>query len=221
MLEQNTDDRTITGDLKILVIGNSGAGKTSFVNKWTKDKFEEVYKATIVSEYSSKVYKYEDKLYKINLWDIAGQDHFASVTKAFAKGAHGCITMSDATQQASLDQTVKWKESLDDSETFADGGKLPNVLVQNKAYLLKNNEIKDRTELEKFSKKNGFDAAFKTSAKTGLNINESMDRLIEIIIKRNKDISAKEMNLNRNTVSIDPEKNADKDKYRTKQTGCC
>ena len=48
-----------------------------------------------------------------------------------------------------------------------------------------------------------------------------MDRLIDIIIKRNKDISAKEMNLNRNTVSIDPEKNADKDKYRTKQTGCC
>ena len=221
MSEQESNDKTILGDLKILVVGKSGAGKTSFVNKWTKNKFDDTYKATIVSEYSAKVYKYEDKLYKINLWDIAGQDHFASVTKAFAKGAHGSITMADAMEPLSLEETIKWKTSLDDSETFADGGKLPNVLVQNKIDLLKNNEAKDMTELQDFARKNGFDAAFKTSAKTGHNINECIDKLIDIIMKRNNAISAKEMNSNRNTVTIDPEKNIDKDKYRTKQAGCC
>ena len=212
------NDKTIIGDLKILVVGKSGAGKTSFVNKWTKNKFDETYKATIVSEYSAKIYKYENKLYKINLWDIAGQDHFASITKAFAKGAHGSITMADATEPISLEETQKWKKSLDDSETFADGGKLPNILVQNKVDLLKNNDMK---ELEEFSKKNGFDAFFQTSAKTGYNINESMDKIIDIIIKRNRAIESKEMNMDRKTLAIDPEKSGNKDQYRNKQTGCC
>ena len=210
------NDKTIIGDLKILVVGKSGAGKTSFVNKWTKNKFDETYKATIVSEYSAKIY--ENKLYKINLWDIAGQDHFASITKAFAKGAHGSITMADATEPISLEETQKWKKSLDDSETFADGGKLPNILVQNKVDLLKNNDMK---ELEEFSKKNGFDAFFKTSAKTGYNINESMDKIIDIIIKRNRAIESKEMNMDRKTLAIDPEKSGNKDQYRAKQTRCC
>ena len=215
------EDNVIIGDLKILVVGKSWVGKTSFVNKWIKNKFDENYKATIVSEYSAKVYKYDNKLYKINLWDIAGQDNFATVTKTFSKDAHGCITMCDAQVPNTLEETLKWKQSLDDSELFADGGKLPNILIQNKSDLLSNNEVKDITKLEEFSRNNHFDACFKTSAKTGYNINESMEKLIDIIIKRINALSEKEMNSNRNTVSIDPENHSEKDKYRTKQAGCC
>ena len=207
-------------DLKILVVGKSGAGKTCFVNKWIKNQFNDLYKATIVSEYSSKIYKYEDKMYKINLWDIAGQDHFATVTKAFAKDAHGCITMCDLNLD-SLESTIEWKKSLDESELFKDGKKLPNILVQNKADLLNEDEVKDMTKLEEYSRKNEFDACFKTSAKTGYNIKECMDRLIDIVIKRLNAIKDKDLDMNRKSVSIDPEKHSEKDKYRTKQTGCC
>ena len=101
-MSENNDKSTV--DLKILVVGKSGAGKTSFVNKWIKNQFHDLYKATIVSEYSSKIYKYEDTLYKINLWDIAGQDHFATVTKTFAKNAHGAVVMCDATNIASREE---------------------------------------------------------------------------------------------------------------------
>ena len=215
------EDKVRIGDLKILVVGKSYVGKTCFVNQWIKNKFEDTYKATIVSEYSAKVYKYDNKLYKINLWDIAGQDHFANVTKTFSKDAHGCITICDAKVPNTLEETLKWKQSLDDSEVFSDGGKLPNILIQNKADLLTDYEIKDMTQLKEFSRNNHFDDCFKTSAKTGYNINESMDKLIDIIIKRINAISEKEMNSNRNTVSIDPENHSEKDKYRTKQTGCC
>ena len=214
------ENEKTTVDLKILVVGKSGAGKTSFVNKWIKNQFHDLYKATIVSEYSSKIFNYEDKIYKINLWDIAGQDHFATVTKAFAKGAHGCITMCDLNLD-SLDSTIKWKNSLDESELFKDGKKMPNILLQNKADLLNEDEVKDMTKLEEFSRKNEFDACFKTSAKTGYNINECMNRLIDIIIKRLNAIKDKDLDLNRNSVLIDPEKHSEKDKYRTKQTGCC
>ena len=85
--------------MKIIVIGASGTGKTSLVNKWTKNLFSEAYKATIVSEFGFKIFEKDGKLYRIQLWDLAGQDENAMVTKIFAKDAHGCIIMSDATNK--------------------------------------------------------------------------------------------------------------------------
>ena len=84
-------------NLKIIVIGTSGTGKTSFVNKWTKNIFSDTYKATIVSEFGFKIFEQDGKLYRIQLWDLAGQDKNAMVTKIFAKDAHGCVVMADAT----------------------------------------------------------------------------------------------------------------------------
>ena len=84
-------------DLKIIVIGTSGTGKTSFVDKWTKNIFNNTYKATIVSEFGFKIFEDGEKLYRIHLWDIAGEDKNAVVTKIFARDSHGCIIMSDAT----------------------------------------------------------------------------------------------------------------------------
>ena len=84
-------------DIKIIVIGKSGTGKTSYVNKWTKNIFNESYKATIVSEYGYKIHQIKGNFYRIQLWDIAGQDKNPSVTKVFAKNALGSIVVCDAT----------------------------------------------------------------------------------------------------------------------------
>ena len=213
--------KTLTSDLKIIIIGKSGSGKTSFVNKWVKNEFDENYKPTIVSEYNSKIYKYEDKIYNINVWDIAGQDRYAAIIKSFSKNTQGCITMSDVMNPNSLTETLAWKKNLDENELLCDGGKIPNVLIENKVDLVEENEAKDISQLEEFCKKNEFDACFKTSAKTGYNIKESMEKLISIIIKRLNAYSEKNNNLNRNTLAIDPDKHSEKDKYRTKQSGCC
>ncbi len=84
-------------EIKLIVIGKSGVGKTSLVNKWTKNKFSEEYKATIASEFGFKIYEHEGKYYRVQLWDIAGQDKNIMVTTIFARDSHGCIIMSDAT----------------------------------------------------------------------------------------------------------------------------
>ena len=91
-------------DLKIIVIGTSGTGKTSFVNKWTKNIFSDTSKATIVSEFGFKIFEENGKLYRIQLWDLAGQDKNAMVTKIFAKDAHGCVVMSDATNSQTREE---------------------------------------------------------------------------------------------------------------------
>jgi len=59
-------------DIKIVVLGNPGTGKTSLVHRWVKNSFQENYKATIISEFEYKIFEFQDKLYKIQLWDIAG-----------------------------------------------------------------------------------------------------------------------------------------------------
>ena len=99
MAERPSERGSIRNDLKIIVIGSSGAGKTSFVNKWTKNVFPEDYKATVVSEFGFKIFEHEGKLYRIQIWDLAGQDKNTTVTKIFAKDSHGCVIITDVTRE--------------------------------------------------------------------------------------------------------------------------
>jgi len=75
-------------DIKIIVVGNTNTGKTSFVHRWTKNNFTDLYKATIASEFSYKLYEVNGIFHKIHLWDIAGQDKSISVTRVFCSDAH-------------------------------------------------------------------------------------------------------------------------------------
>ena len=104
MSSRPSDVESIKSDFKIIVIGTSGTCKTSFVNKWTKNIFQEEYKATIVSEFGFKVFEYDKKLYRIQLWDLAGQDKNSTVTKIFAKDSNGCLILSDATKPETLEE---------------------------------------------------------------------------------------------------------------------
>ena len=84
-------------DLKVIVIGDSGTGKTSFIWNWTKDTFDNKYKETIVADLAFKRFDIDEGRYNIQLWDITGQDKNQSLTKILAKDSHGYIVMSDAT----------------------------------------------------------------------------------------------------------------------------
>jgi small GTP-binding protein len=95
---------TMPNDLKIIVVGNSGTGKTTFVNRWTKNIYNETYKATIMSEFGYKIYQYNGKIYRIQLWDVAGQDKSACITKLFCKDSHGAVIASDITKRENLDE---------------------------------------------------------------------------------------------------------------------
>jgi small GTP-binding protein len=170
-------------ELKIIIVGNSGTGKTSYVNKWVKDEFTEQYHVTIVSEFSYKVTEYKGKIYKINIWDLAGMDQNICITKIFSKDAHGCVVLTDITNEKSLESSIKWKESIDETTKFLDGGLIPCILIRNKIDLL-NKDINDDNKIKEFVENNNFINVFNTSAKTGIGIEESMYYLIGNIIDR-------------------------------------
>ena len=206
--------------IKIIIIGKSGSGKTSFVNRWINNTFTGIHKSTIISEYGSKTIKYKNNIYKINLWDIAGQDHYATLIKDFCKDAKGCITMSDIMVPSTLNDAVNWKKNLDENQTLPDGSNIPNILIQNKIDLVNEDEL-DKNYIEEFSKKNNFDAWFYTSAKTGKNISECMAKLLDIVINKLNEIDLSEINANRNnSIVLDPDKFGQKDKS-INNDGCC
>ena len=123
-------------------------------------------------------------------------------------------------------RTLKWKNAVDETITFYDDGQFPAVLVQNKVDLLPEDKQDDVEELKKFSEENGFNGYFKTSAKTGKNIAESMEFLIKEIIKRLEDINSKgtdEFNKDRGSLALDPDKhNKEADiKRKNENSGCC
>ena len=218
--EKSNDKKRINNiaQIKIIIIGKTGSGKTSFVNRWVNNTFSEIYKSTIISEYSSKTIKYKNNIYKINLWDIAGQDHFASLIKAFCKDAKGCITMSDIMVPSSLTDAVNWKKNLDENQTLPDGSNIPNILIQNKIDLINEEDI-NKYNIKEFSENNNFDAWFNTSAKTGENISECMDKLLEIIINKINEFDLSEINANRNnSIALDTD---EKDKNKNNKKGCC
>ena len=177
--------KSINNELKIIVVGNSGTGKTSFVNKWIKGTFDENYKATIVSEFSYKIFDYKDKSYRIQLWDLAGMDQNICITKIFSKDSHGCIVLSDITDKSTLEISKKWKNTVDETARFLDGTNIPSILIRNKIDLLENEDNNDdEEEMKEFCEKNKFLRCFKTSAKTGTNIDEAMNFLISTIFNK-------------------------------------
>ena len=185
--EKKDQSRFLKGrtDIKIVVLGNSGTGKTSFCNLWVNNVFNEEYKPTIMSEFSFKMYNYKGNYYKVQIWDLAGQDKNIYTSKVFTKGAHGCLILYDAENQDSFENTIKWKKSIDENTTFIDETPLPITLVQNKIDLVDPENLeKDEEELKKFVEDNGFLTFSRTSCKNRQNINETMDHLLSNIIDR-------------------------------------
>ena len=216
--------KTTKNDIKIIVVGNSGTGKTSFVNKWIKDTFDESYKATIVSEFSFKVIDYKDKSYKIQLWDLAGMDQNICITKVFAKDSHGCIVVSDITNEKTLEECVKWKNTVDESTKFLDESNIPSILLRNKVDLLENEDnVDDEEKMKKFCEENKFLKYFKTSAKTGTNIDEAMDFLISHIIDKMENIVKSGVNpfeKDRKSLVLQTSKHTENNKENN-MPGCC
>ena len=173
-------------DIKIIIIGCSGVGKTSFVQRWIKGYFEKVYKPTIVTDFQNKILEWRGKCYRILLWDIGGQDKTPSMAKIFTRGSHGCIVINDITKMNNLNETMKWRKVVYDESAFIDGDKLPFILIHNKIDLLEDKEYLNKVmnDSQKLVDNADFIGYFMTSVKENINIDEPIKFLIDNIIDR-------------------------------------
>ena len=86
--------------LKVIILGDSGVGKTSLMNQFVNKKFSNQYKATIGADFLTKEVMVDDRLVTMQIWDTAGQERFQSLGVAFYRGADSCVLVLCAAPSA-------------------------------------------------------------------------------------------------------------------------
>jgi len=104
-LDQNTKEEE---KFKVVVVGDSGVGKTNLIKRFISNEFSLDSKATVGVEFISKNYNINNKIIKIEIWDTAGQERYKSITSAYYKGAKGAMIVYDVTNQTSFNNIDKW-----------------------------------------------------------------------------------------------------------------
>ena len=197
-------------EIKVLLFGNSGVGKTSIFTRFYKNKFDGNVNSSVGVDFQTKVIKRKNKEYSIHLFDTAGEERFRSVTSSYFHMADYFMLVFDLTNKNSLNAIPEWIESLKENVE-----KPKFMILGNKSDLERNqiqdDEINDVLEGKDNFKING-ENFMKVSAKNGKNINEAFDYLLDLIEQ------------NRNEFDEEPtiiRKKANKLINNKKKTGCC
>ena len=168
--EESKNEETI----KIIILGDSKVGKTSFIIRFTKNKFDETYLATIGVDYKDRIINIENKLYKLMFYDTAGEEKYKSIPKNHIKNVQGIILMYDITNKKSFDSIIDWISDVKEIK----GENFPMILVGNKIDLNESREVTEEMGYE-LAEKNQIEF-FETSNKDGTNIQEAG---LEIVYK--------------------------------------
>ncbi|EDV36346.2 uncharacterized protein Dana_GF12008, isoform E [Drosophila ananassae] len=176
---------------KILVIGELGTGKTSFIKRYVHQFFSQNYRATIGVDFALKVLQWDaNTIVRLQLWDIAGQERFGNMTRVYYKEAVGAFIVFDVTRSGTFDCVSKWKEDLDSKVQLPDGSPIPCILLANKCDQEKQGIITQPEKMDEYVRENGFAGWFETSAKENINIDEAARALVNKILINDKLITA-------------------------------
>ena len=149
---------------KVIVIGDSGVGKSCLTSKATKNIFEENYQATIGFEFFTLNLKIDNKILKLQIWDTCGQEEYRSLISSFYHNTAFAIIVYSVTSIESFENIELWLKELRTHGSPA----VKIILIGNKIDL--ENERKVSTEEgELFAKNNNIIKFVETSAKTGIN----------------------------------------------------
>lgn len=98
---------------KLLLIGDSGVGKSSLLLRFSDDTYETTFNSTIGVDFKIKTVDLNDKVVKLQIWDTAGQERFRTITSSYYRGAHGIIIVYDVTDTESFENVKKWLTEID------------------------------------------------------------------------------------------------------------
>ena len=122
---------------KILIIGDSGVGKSCILHRFTDDIFTENYISTIGVDFKIRTLDIDGKLIKLQIWDTAGQERFRVITSAYYRGAHGVIIVYDVTSNISYKNINYW---LEETTKYASEN-ISKILIGNKSDLVNKREV--------------------------------------------------------------------------------
>ncbi|CAF0925115.1 unnamed protein product [Adineta steineri] len=174
----SSDDAQILTTLKVLIIGESGVGKSSLLLRFTDNTFDEDMAATIGVDFKVKQLEINDNRVKLAIWDTAGQERFRTLTPGYYRGAQGAILVYDVCNRQSFRQLDRWISELDTFSTKTDPIKM---LVGNKIDQKDSREI-TYDEGDRFARKHSM-LFIEASARTCEGVQVAFKELVEKIIE--------------------------------------
>ena len=164
--------------IKVILIGDSGVGKTNIMSKYLKNQFMENSKATVGVEFGSKLFNHQGHKIKAQIWDTAGQEKYKAITGAYYKGCKGAFVVYDITKKETFESVEKW---VNDLKVTGDP-KITVLLIGNKSDLEDRREVSKEQGEEK-AKSTGC-AFMETSALSGNNIEKAFETMVKEIYEK-------------------------------------
>ena len=130
-------DEDVDMIFKVVLVGDSGVGKSNILSRYLTDEFTLDSKSTVGVEFGAKKIKVNNLTVKAQIWDTAGQERYKSITNAYYKGAKGALLVYDISNRESFNNTTKWI-----SELKLNGDKdITIILIGNKCDLEQSRQV--------------------------------------------------------------------------------
>lgn len=163
---------------KLLLIGDSGVGKSCLLLRFADDTYTESYISTIGVDFKIRTIELDGKTIKLQIWDTAGQERFRTITSSYYRGAHGIIVVYDVTDQESFNNVKQWLHEID---RYACEN-VNKLLVGNKSDLTAKRVVSTDAAKE-FAESLGIEF-LETSAKNAANVEKAFMMMAAQIKKR-------------------------------------
>ena len=163
--------------IKLVIIGDTGVGKTNFIFQFTEGRFSSLHVTTVGFDYKSKIIKLpkSKRNVKLQIWDTAGQERYMAINKSLFQKVQGIILMYDLTNRDSFEHVTNWLNLIKQTVTSK-----TVILVANKLDLEEEKRIVSIEEGEKIAKDNGI-LFFEGSGSTGQNVDKIFTAIAESI----------------------------------------
>ncbi|XP_022986937.1 ras-related protein Rab11C-like [Cucurbita maxima] len=173
---------------KIVLIGDSGVGKSNILSRFTRNEFCLESKSTIGVEFSTRTLQVEGKTVKAQIWDTAGQERYRAITSAYYRGAVGALLVYDLTKRPTFENVQRWLRELRD---HADSN-IVIVMIGNKSDLSHLRSVSE-DDGQSMAEKEGL-SFIETSALDATNIDKAFQTILTEIyhIISKKALAAKE-----------------------------
>jgi len=168
---------------KIVVLGESGVGKTSLLLRYVSNKFTVATKSTIGSDFLNKEITLDGKPINLQIWDTAGQERFQGLGTSFYRGADGVCFVFDVTRRKTFEELAAWKKAFLIQVGHEGNDNFPMILLANKIDL-ENREV-TKSEVASFCQKEGIQF-YETSAKESINVDKAFEQVTSLILSRTK-----------------------------------
>ena len=192
---------------KYIIIGDPSVGKSNLLMKFAHNKFTDEYQATIGVEFGAKNIEMDQQIYRIQIWDTAGQENFRSITRAYYKNSVCAMVVYDITNRESFEHVQNWIEDVKNQSPKT----VLIILLGNKVDLDDDRKV-SYDEGNEFATKNGL-LFMETSAKSGVGVEEIFKQSAKEIAQK---ISENYYDLTSETCGI---KKGNADKVASKKSG--